>query len=285
MPFEILARGLAERRIAPNLLPHTGPTGGGDSKVDSETFPVADILALGWFQGIGRDAARERWGFAFSAKEDWRPKVKTDIAKLVKTGRGYTKAFFITNQFVRDKERAELADSLSAEHKIEVHIFDRNWILDVVFNDNLQDFVITTLGLPTELRPEILRGPKDTERERRLAEIEKRISTALTDGRVDTRLLRDALRSATTARGLERPRTDIDGRFLRARELAEQLHIRSELLKVVYQWAWTSFFWYEDFKRFATLANEALDLVADTTNAHELAFAATLCGLLRSAVA
>src|SRR5438552_721600 len=47
--FERFARRIAEREICPNLLPHTGPTGGGDSKVDSETYPVADALSLVWY--------------------------------------------------------------------------------------------------------------------------------------------------------------------------------------------------------------------------------------------
>ena len=37
--FEHFCRLLLERTICPNLLPQTGPTGGGDSKVDSETYP------------------------------------------------------------------------------------------------------------------------------------------------------------------------------------------------------------------------------------------------------
>ena len=44
--FERFARRITEREICPNLLPHTGPTGGGDSKVDTETYPVADALSL-----------------------------------------------------------------------------------------------------------------------------------------------------------------------------------------------------------------------------------------------
>src|SRR5215204_3349877 len=59
--FERFAKRLAEREICPNLLPQTGPTGGGDSKVDSETYPVADDLSLGWYVGVGREAASERW--------------------------------------------------------------------------------------------------------------------------------------------------------------------------------------------------------------------------------
>jgi hypothetical protein len=54
--FEDFARHLAGREICPNLLPHTGPTGGGDSKVDAETYPVADSLSLTWYSGIGREA-------------------------------------------------------------------------------------------------------------------------------------------------------------------------------------------------------------------------------------
>ena len=50
--FERFARRLAEREICPNLLPQTGPTGGGDSKVDAETYPVSDTLSLAWFTGI-----------------------------------------------------------------------------------------------------------------------------------------------------------------------------------------------------------------------------------------
>ena len=67
--FERFARRLAEREVCPNLLPQTGPTGGGDSKVDSETFPVAESLALAWLVGLNAGAAHERWAFAFSAKK------------------------------------------------------------------------------------------------------------------------------------------------------------------------------------------------------------------------
>ena len=76
-------RALIKLEICPNLLPQTGPTGGGDSKVDSETYPVADGLAFAWYVGEGRLAASERWAFAFSAKEDWDPKLKSDITKIV----------------------------------------------------------------------------------------------------------------------------------------------------------------------------------------------------------
>lgn len=86
--FENFARRLCEKEVCPNLVPQTGPTGGGDSKVDTETHPIAESLAEAWFEGIGKEATNERWGFAFSAKREWLPKVRSDVAKAVATGRG-----------------------------------------------------------------------------------------------------------------------------------------------------------------------------------------------------
>src|SRR5215469_9225288 len=49
--FEHLCRRLAEKEICPNLRPQTGPTGGGDAKVDSETYPVSTEIAQRWYEG------------------------------------------------------------------------------------------------------------------------------------------------------------------------------------------------------------------------------------------
>jgi hypothetical protein len=136
--FERFAKRLIERTICPNLLPQTGPTGGGDSGVDSETYPVSDDLSLVWHIGIGREASTERWAFAFSAKKDWPEKLRADVAKIAGTGRKYRKAFFVSNQFIRDKTRAREEDSLRKKHKLDVRILDRSWILDHVFQDNLE---------------------------------------------------------------------------------------------------------------------------------------------------
>ena len=60
--FEHFCRKLAEREICPNLRPQTGPTGGGDSEVDTETYPVAEEIAERWWIGSA-SAGSERWGF------------------------------------------------------------------------------------------------------------------------------------------------------------------------------------------------------------------------------
>src|SRR5688500_17553077 len=153
--FEHFARRLAEKEVCPNLLPQTGPTGGGDSKVDSETYPVAEELALSWYVGLGVGAERERWAFAFSAKADWRQKVRSDIAKIETTKRGYTKAFFVTNQAVPDRERAKLEDSLRSKHHIDVRIFDRTWILDRVFVGKHEKLAVAELQVTALSRREV----------------------------------------------------------------------------------------------------------------------------------
>lgn len=126
-------------------MPQTGPTGGGDSKVDTETYPVSDSISLSWYSGIGRIAANERWAFAISAKKDWRPKCISDIDKIITTGRDYKEIYFITNQYVPDKNRAAVEDSLTTKYKIGIHILDRNWILEKVFVNNHEDIAIDTL--------------------------------------------------------------------------------------------------------------------------------------------
>src|ERR1700682_1068162 len=67
LDFEHFARKLVEKEICPNLLPQTGPTGGGDSKVDSETYPVSAEVSNRWYyaNAEGKVGASERWAFAF----------------------------------------------------------------------------------------------------------------------------------------------------------------------------------------------------------------------------
>lgn len=79
--FEHFCRKLAEKEVCPNLRVQTGPTGGGDSKVDTETYPVAAEIAERWWVGE-TSAGAERWAFAFSAKKAWKPKLKADVDNI-----------------------------------------------------------------------------------------------------------------------------------------------------------------------------------------------------------
>jgi hypothetical protein len=282
--FARFAHRLAEREICPNLLPQTGPTGGGDSKVDAETYPVADGLSLVWHTGIGREASSERWAFAFSAMKEWRPKVRSDVAKLAGTGRGYTKAFFVTNQFVPDRARADVEDKLQKKHRLDVRILDRSWILDKVFGNGHQALAIEELRLATSVRTEIQKGPLDLQRERNLAAVEESVQTASRRGAFTFGVVDDCLEAAILARSLDKPRTEVDGLFGRATLVAKEHGTGHQQIVCAYQKAWTTFWWYEDYVTFADEYGAVSQHAKGSRNVYELELLTNLWYLLYASV-
>jgi len=281
--FERFARRLAEQEICPNLLPQTGPTGGGDSKVDSETYPVADDLALGWYVGIGREAASERWGFAFSTMKRWRSKLRSDVAKMAATSRGYRKGFFVSNQFIRDKVRGELEDELTKRHGLDVRILDRTWILDKVFGNGHEDLAIEELGISISTRRQPRMGPLDIQRESDLRETEQRIREALGQRRFGAQLVDDCIGAAILSRELEQPRVQTEGLFDRADRMAAGHGTPHQQLECAYQRAWTAFWWHEDFEQFSKLYGDVEGRAKGSWNAHTLERLLNLWCLLRTA--
>lgn len=281
--FEEFARQLAQREVCPNLQAHTGPTGGGDSKVDTETYPVAEAISAGWYVGAGGAAGSERWAFAISAKKDWRPKVRSDIASLAGTGRGYVKAFFISNQYIKDQKRASEEDALSKAHALDVRIFDRTWILDRVFAGKHEQLAVTALGMSVPPSIETRKGPLDTQRERDLEESEQRVKDAL-QKRPSLALVEDCLEAALLARNLERPRPEIDGRFVRAQRIASDHGTRHQQVRAFYEHGWTAFWWHEDLPEFGRLYGEVERLTLGAENVGDAELLANLWTLLSTAV-
>ncbi|MBI5690649.1 MAG: hypothetical protein HZC55_11195 [Verrucomicrobia bacterium] len=281
--FERFARRLAEKEICPNLIPHTGPTGGGDSKVDTETYPVADALELAWHVGVGSGAAQERWAFAFSAKEAWRGKVKDDIRKIAGTKRGYKRAFFVSSQFIPDKARAQIEDELTKKHKLKVRILDRQWILDRVFAGGHIALVIEELKLSPGLRTSVRQGAQDLEAERALDETEGRITRATEEGSLNLQFVTDCIEAAKLSRNLERPRTETDGRFARATRAAKEHGTDHQQIVVSYLQAWTNYWWHEDFGAIEAHYDDVEKFATGTENPHELEMLHTLWMVLSGA--
>lgn len=200
--FENFARVLAEKELCPNLIPQTGPTGGGDSKVDTENYPVAPAIATLWYEGDPASAG-QRWGFAVSAKADWKPKVRSDVAKIVATGRSYTLIYFISNQAIKDKDRAEMEDALTAEHGVQVRILDRSWIVEKVVRHRRWDIVAETLQFELARKVVSTPGPLDAGRLRDLEALDKKIEAAAASA-FTLELVEESLQSALLARGLDR---------------------------------------------------------------------------------
>ena len=280
--FEHFARKLSEREICPNLLPQTGPTGGGDSKTDSENYPVAKAIAARWYEGDPGASAEQRWAFAFSAMKKWRVKAISDVEKIAGTKRNYSKAFFITNQFVKDKDRAALEDELKLKHGFDVRILDRAWIVGCVFDHRREELAIETLGLDVELRPNKVIGPRDLTNERRLEELEKEIEDPRRYVGAQYHLAEDCLQATLLARNLERPRVDVEGRFERAQRIAQDVGYPQQLLRVSYNRAWTCFWWYEDLKEFLRNYSVVEQFALESDSAEDLQWLVNLWQILNS---
>lgn len=143
--FEIFCRHLCERVLCPNLRTQTGPEGGGDGKVDTETYVVSSEVSDRWLSGDA-NAGQERWAFAISAKEKWPPKVKSDVKGIVETGRKYDRIYFLTSRPVKAKLCHDKEMELTKEFGVPVTIFDREWIIEKTFQNKCEDIVFSDLG-------------------------------------------------------------------------------------------------------------------------------------------
>ena len=282
--FEHFCRKLAEKELCPNLLPQTGPTGGGDSKVDSETYPVADAVSLLWYEGVGREAASERWAFAISAKQKWRDKVRPDVKSIVGTQRGYALIYFISSQYIKDKDRASIEDELTTQYGFTVRVLDRTWILDKVFQNRRENLAIEALKIDLPQTQVVKKGSLDTAREAELDKLEIQIQDPVRYKGVEYQLFEDCLEAAILSRGLELPRVETDGRFLRAERVAQQYGTIQQLLRCAYARAWTAFNWYDDFHTFNLLYDDVERFTIGSTQSTDLQLLVNLWFLLRSSV-
>jgi hypothetical protein len=282
--FAYFARRLAQKEICPNLRPQTGPVGGGDSKVDSETIPVSSDVADVWV-GTDSAAATERWAFAFSAKKDWKTKVAQDVEKIAGTNRDYTRIYFITNQFARDKSRAESEDTLTKKFGIPVVILDRSWITKAVLENGRQELAIEALHIDSlKALTERRVGPADRERQQELDELEKAIADPELYAGAQYQLFEDCLRAALLARGLGRPRAEMDGLFIRAQRVAEKSDNNRQRLRVAYNYAWTVIFWFDDYNQLNQMYDAVAPLALKSNQSEEVEHVVSLWMVLSSQI-
>ena len=253
-PFEDFCRALAQREICPNLRPVTGPEGGGDGKVDTETYPVASEISERWYEGVANDG-EERWAFAFSAKKRWSEKVRKDIKGIVETRRAYSRIHFFTNQNPRAINRLRIEQELNEEYEVPVTIYDRNWIEEKTIDHSHEDLAYDILGVGEFDASLIAKGPQDTYREAELTEIETAFTQRDKSRMTNLDSVSEALRAAKLSRGLECSRNETDGRFLRAIRLAKKYGTTRQHLVAMYEHAWTLIWWFDDIDA----ANEYYD--------------------------
>ena len=269
--FERFCKALLEVEVCPNLIPQTGPTGGGDSKVDTETYPVAEQLTESWLFGYGDKAGSERWAFAISAKTDWRPKVRSDVQKIAKTitdGRKYTKIFFVTNQQISDKKRADMEDELRKKYDTDVRIFSMDWLLDATFRNEVnKQIAVSTLGLSENLIDEKRIGEKDYTRQQRLEETENNLKM-LSNNMKASEIINNARISVVLSRELEKPEQETLTRIDRYKRLAKEYGNTIDLADAIYESAWTIFWWYPSTTRFYNNYKEFEKIATETKSSY-----------------
>ena len=288
--FENFARRLCEREICPNLRPQTGPEGGGDGKVDTETYPVDEKIAERWFVG-DRSDRQSKLGFAFSAKQDWKDKVRADVEGIVGTNRGYDKIFFVTSRPARAKDRLRVEDELTSAHGVSVTILDREWILDRVLLHGHKDLAFECLEAG-ECDPNSVKlGPNDFKNQQALTEIEQALAHMGVTQSDYTQAVSDTYEAATLSRSLERPRYQTEGRFQRAIEFAKEYGANYQHLRAIYQLAWTRFWWFDDVEAAQDLYEQVEEIsfatnhaehVSKVCNLHQLLVGQVLLGLQTS---
>lgn len=243
--FEDMTRQMVCKLITPNLIPQTGPTGGGDGKTDIETHPVDSEITEKWYFS---DACKgnEKWAFAISCKAAWKPKIESDVKKIVSTNRGFNKIFFCTNQLVPAKNKSELYDKYKANYNVEVTILDLNWYTQAVYENGCYDIAVKTLNLSSQLEEKVEEGPNDKARREALKQLDdSNQTTIITDG-LHTSYVENLLSAAILSRELEQPKGIVTGRFALALEQANLHGTKQQVFNIIYQKAWTEFYWNKD---------------------------------------
>ena len=243
--LENFARKLCEREICPNLRPQTGPEGGGDGKVDADSYPVSSEVSDRWFIGDA-NAGKEKWGFAVSATKKWSEKVRKDVDGMMDTGRDYERVFFVTSRPARSKDRLRIEQELSEKHTVPVTILDREWIIDRTIGNRHEDLAYEVLGVGRYDPDRLQLGPNDIRRQRELGRLEKELASNATTQRELNKAIVNSIDAACLSRELEVPRYLTEGRFQRAIRFAEKDGDEGQVLRARYEHAWTMLWWFDD---------------------------------------
>ena len=244
--FEELTRRCIIKLITPNIIPQTGPTGGGDAKSDLITYPVSDNVSALWSVSEGCKGS-EKWAFAVSIKDDWSPKMDSDVKKIIENIPDCTRIYFCTNQTVTARSRFQKQAKYKSDEwgNKETYIFDQNWYIQAIYDQGCYNDAIEALGLGDSLKEVKIVGPNDMEREKRLAEIESELPRILSDG-VSDKYVADLLEAAMLVRSLERPVNEVRGRFCLALEAAKKYGFPQQVFECIYQRAWAEFHWFDN---------------------------------------
>ncbi|MCM1142579.1 MAG: hypothetical protein NC453_28750 [Muribaculum sp.] len=269
--------------MTPNLRPQTGPTGGGDGKVDSETYEVSEDTSSKWFIAPG-NRPEELWAIAISCKKDWKSKVRSDVKKIIETQRGYTHVKFFTNQPVPSKQRFDCEASLLKEFGIDVKIFDASWLKQSVFDNDNINVAVDELNLSEQYKKKVLKqGASDCKRTEQLNEIENEIQIYGHIEGTDCEYIELLREAARLSRELERPKEETKGRYRRAINECKRYGTNPQLYQLTYDFAWTAFFWLYDIDLTLELFQDLTEMINKHVNPHRVELYCNIFTLISNA--
>lgn len=282
--FEKLTRSLMLRFVTPNILPQTGPTGGGDGKTDLETHPVADEIAEKWYVCDGGCKGSEKWAVAISCREDWEAKLKEDVKKIIETQRGFTQILFFSNRLIKSRDSKACEDKLFEKYNVPVRIFSQDWFVDKVIQQDCLGIAVKELGISNEyVNVEIEEGPNDKSRKQRIAELENAISDRRQNTILDTELVDMALESAELSRNVEEAPSIVRGKLERAEKLASKYGSKQQLFNAIYMCGWTEFFWLQNPDATYQCFQKMKQMMKDEINVNRIEKLVNLFFILESA--
>ena len=263
--FEKFILRTAGRIMIPNIRPQTGPDGGGDGKVDGDTYYVAPEIARKAIVGEDGWEGKEI-AIAISCKKVWKDKVQSDVQKIVGTGRGYSRVLFFSNQKIKSSLLHETEDALRQQYGIPVQILDGSWCENAVFEKGCKDIALEELGFSDEYKQkrEII-GPEDRKRQIRLDELTAEINAYQVQN-VDTNYVDLLEEYALLVRGLGRPREDVENAFGRVIRESRSVGSSQQQYNLLYELAWTRYHWFHDVDATYTLYLELKQKQQETSN-------------------
>lgn len=154
--FAQLAVHLIQRRKCANIVPATEPSAGGDLGQDARTQRVL-LDSDGRFRLYqSPPIVQERWIFAFSIRQDWSAKLRSDAAKIIANNLHPDLIVFVTNQFINPEHiKIDAERAITQQHGVSCEILDGQWILDQLYE---QDYPLAVefLGCPPETDPKLM---------------------------------------------------------------------------------------------------------------------------------
>ena len=251
--------------------------------MDSETYPVADAISLKWYEGEARKPNKDRWAFAFSAKKDWVSKVRSDVKSIASTSRNYTQIYFISNQSISDKKRAQHEDKLSNEFGIPLRILDKHWLIEKVYENKRFEIAASVLDFPFSMNHKRKTGPRDAAKLAEIEDLEKSIDYFDSEKDSAYTFVEDCLLSATLSKQLEEPKQIVYRKYERALDAAQKFQSLVQQKKIIYNFGFGSYGWYDDYEKFLECYDQFKGLLEDPIDISDIEKWCTMHTLLITA--